>query len=1318
MKNKKDTKPILSSNLFPVVGIGASAGGLNAFKKLIKAIPENSGIAFVLVQHLDPTHESMLPDLLQKVTKIPVLEISDDIKVKPDHIYIIPSNKMLLANDGVLELSPRPPKSKLNLHMPIDVFFNSLAEVHRAHSIGVVLSGSASDGTKGLKAIKDHGGITFAQDEESATFEGMPQSAKLAGVVDFILPPELIPLKIVELLQEVKAETDVARHPAREPKAPVVKILEFLRLLKGTDFTYYKQSTIRRRIKRRMASTKTETESDYLTLLQSHSTEQNYLFQSLLIPVTSFFRDEKTFDYLCSSVLPHIMSIKDPDEALRIWVAGCSTGQEVYSIAMCIKEIAGEKTNNIKIFATDISEPSLQKARSGIYKKVEVRNISQRRLDLFFSVSNGNYVISKKIREICVFARHDFLKDPPFIKMDLICCRNVLIYMEPYLQKKALTSFHFALKEKGFLLLGHTESIHSVDHILKVFNYEHKIFTRTGDIVSVATDVVPAKTQRDKDLHLPVRENPAPGFRKIIDDLILKRFSSPGVIVNDSMDIIFFRGNTSLYLSPAEGKPIYNLSAMAKTGLAFELRNILHKAKKINSTGVKNDIPLHENGIHRLVSIEAIPLENLAEPHFLVLFHEMIVDSELTERINENNGSQHTRRNKYVLRIHQLESEFVQTREDMRTITEYQETANRDLQSANEELLSRGEELQSLNDELETSKEDLQNTNEELTVVNQELVGLNKQIVLARDFAEAIITTVRTPLLVLDKSLRIKSVNNAFCSFFRFTKSEVEGILIYELGNKEWNISSFKKLLQLILNKGKPMTGFEVRADFPAIGSKILLLNASRIVTGADEEKLLLLAIEDITEEISFRKKEKEFQQELEGRISERTLALNEANEELQQKNQEIALSMYNRRFLTEFSERFSANEAHLEFFNSLVLYIADLIKLDYVLVAKIIPVRENEFAVSTIAMTVFGSLSENIIYPLSDGPCAEITRGVLCSYPENCRILFPDSKTLLTYRVEGYIGYPLFDPMGTAIGLIAVMHEKKIDDPVSVSSILKIVAKRAEMELERIKVEEQLLENNKILEEKNEDLLQVNKELESFTHISSHDLQEPLRKIQIFANRILEKELDRLSDSGKDFFNRIRQSALQMQTLIQDLLIYSQASVAERVFEIVNLQDVVTAAISELGEIIREKEAVIDSKDLCLVKINATQFQQVMINLIGNALKFSSVGKSPHITIRSKILEGNQLEEENPSLTPGKLSQFKLYCHISIADNGIGFDPKYGDQIFEVFERLYGKNEYPGTGIGLAIVRKIIGNHDGFIFARGELNKGATFDIYIPQDR
>ena len=1125
MNINSEKQKILSPNLFPVVGIGASAGGLDAFKKMLKAIPNNSGMAYVLVQHLDPTHESLLPDLLQKVTTIPVLEITDDIKVQPDHIYIIPSNKMLLANDGVLQLSPRPEKGKDRRNLPIDLFFNSLAEVHQSYAIGVVLSGAASDGTLGLKAIKAQGGLTFAQDEESAAYKSMPHSAMMAGAADFILPPEKIPAKLVELTNSIYKIREEAQSIPGQDETVFKQILSLLRFRKGTDFTYYKQTTIRRRILRRIALNKNKEPDVYLKYLRENTPEQDALYQDLLIPVTSFFRDPKVFDNLCESVFPNIIKSKTVGEPIRVWVAGCSTGQEAYSIAICLKEFLSGKPEKVQIFATDISEPAIAKARAGIYSKSEVEGIATHRLQEFFTMTHGSYQVNKQVRDMCVFAVHSFLKDPPFGKIDFVSCRNVLIYMEPYLQKKALTTFHYALNPKGFLLLGKSETSGTVPDLFAASGKNNKLFTRKDVPGRVLHETNVRSKQNLSGLSVKSKiENKHTDFQKTADDLMLRKYTPVGVVVNEAMDIVHFRGNTAVYLEQAPGKPSHNLMKMAKDGLPFELRNIIHKAKKENKQVAKDNIPVKANGKDHIITIEAIPLPDIVEPHYLILFH----NNESPSKPRPKNFS-NARKTEKDLRIEQLEEELAQTREDMRSITEDQEAANEELQSANEELLSGSEELQSLNEELETSKEELQTTNEELIVLNQELVSLNDQVTTAMNYSESIITTIQEPLLVLDKTLRVKTANNAFYKTFHVTEGETEGVLIYELGNKQWNIAPLRKLLEEILPQKTKFADFEIKHNFPAVGERIMLLYGCEITRKKSEENLILLVIKDITEQVITANKnlaDQQFHaQELEDKVHNRTLELSDANALLQQRNKELG---------------------------------------------------------------------------------------------------------------------------------------------------------------------------------------KMNKELESFTYVSSHDLQEPLRKIQTFTSRILEKEHAALSDKGKDFFNRIQSAAERMQQLIEDLLAFSKINLDERKFENTDLNIIIQEVKNELREVIEQKHASIETSDLGRVNVIPFQFRQLIYNLVSNALKFSKLENSPRIVIGSRNVIWNK--ENVINLIPGK-----EYRQITFTDNGIGFEPRFSEQIFEVFQKLHDQEEYSGTGIGLAIVKKIVENHNGVIIATSELGKGVTFDIYIP---
>ncbi|TXD93685.1 PAS domain S-box protein [Gillisia hiemivivida] len=861
---KKD-KLIKSKNEFPVVGIGASAGGLKAFKSFIKNIPEKSGIAYVLVQHLDPDHKSLLSEILQKVTKIQILEITDDIDVEPDKIYILPANKMLMANDGILKLEPRPKPEKGTTNLPINLFFDSLANVHQSHSIGVILSGSGSDGTEGFKAIKNKGGTTFAQDEASAEWDDMPRHAAEAGVVDFVLPPERIPEKIVELIGERNTdkgeEQNNSEDNSEDNSKAIQQILDLLQERRGTDFTYYKKTTIGRRIDRRITINKCKNIDAYLHFIKNNNEEKDLLYQDLLIPVTDFFRDPKIFDHLCQTVLPNILNNRKSGDAIRIWVAGCSTGQEAYTFAICLREQMEANLNpweKVQVFATDISEPAIAKARKGVYKKDELASLSSERISKFFTKSHGKYRINKEVREMCVFAEQNFLKDPPFGNMDLISCRNVLIYMEPYLQKKALTTFYYGLKPKGFLLLGKSETGSTMSELFASENKASKLYIRKevpGQLILPPIQVG-KKVGRERGDRAAQTEEKGTNFEKAANTLLLNEYTPAGVVVNGVLDIVHFKGDTGNYLQQQTGRPSYNLVKIARPGLAFELRSLLQKAKKNKDRVQKENIPIKVANTTLVVSLEVVQLPNMAEPYFMVLFHAKALEANTVEITAEEKGKKSELDPKDQL-IAQLQKELQQTREDILEITEDQETANEELQSSNEELLSSSEELQSLNEELETSKEELQSTNEELTSVNQELISLNEQVTEERNFAEVVVETVREPLVVLDKDLKVISANSSFYLTFHEKESETIGKLFYELGDKQWDIPELQDRLESVLPRKESFLDFEITQTFKSIGERTMLLNAREIKGENKSRKMVLLAIEDITEKKHLRQKEK-----------------------------------------------------------------------------------------------------------------------------------------------------------------------------------------------------------------------------------------------------------------------------------------------------------------------------------------------------------------------------------------------------------------------------------------------------------------------------
>lgn len=845
---RKKNEHLHPSNLqFPVVGIGASAGGLDALKKFLEALPPNPGMAFVFIQHLHPNHVSILPDILENFSPIPVLPITDNILIEINKLYIIPENKAVTTTDGILQLSERPKEQKKN--DVIDQFFSSLGIVHQSFATGIVLSGALNDGTVGLQVIKSYGGLTFAQDNGTAAFNSMPNSAVKAGVIDFVLPPAKIAERLIEI-----------NRPFHEQETPTVtssdeqsfkQILAILKTRRGVDFQNYKSSTLKRRIIRRMALSKIDSVNGYFELLRTNKTEQDALYHDMLISVTSFFRDPETFDMVSREVLAPLLEEKQKSqEPLRIWIAGCATGEEAYSLAICLYELLENKVASVKIqiFATDVSETAITKARTGMYKLSEMEGLSPDRVQHFFTKIDGSYQVNKHIRDMCIFAHHNLLKDPPFSKIDLLSCRNVLIYLEPVLQQKALTTFHYALNRQGYLWLGKSETIGRQTDLFAPIRVADKLYHRkgtTGRYMDVASF---ARENSFKEINTNLRrDDEEKDVFRLAEEVMIAKLIPPCVLVNDKFDIIQFKGQTDHWLAMPSGKPSFNLLKIARESISFDLQTLLLQAKKTSESAQKYSIPYEYNELQYYVHLQVLPIEHSADMYFLVVFQIASLTGIQPNMFESDRAMTDSVYDAASLRIEQLERELVQTRANMRVITEEQEAANEKLQSYNEELLSAGEEQQSLNEELETSKEELQSTNEEIIMVNKELLDRNEQLNRARQYTEAIVDTIRTPLVVLDNKLRVRRASKSFYTKFRFNEAEVEGKLLFDIGNREWNIPRLRKLLDKVLPEKKVLDDFKFIANFRQIGERTLYLNARKIELIGDEE-LILLAIEDLTE--------------------------------------------------------------------------------------------------------------------------------------------------------------------------------------------------------------------------------------------------------------------------------------------------------------------------------------------------------------------------------------------------------------------------------------------------------------------------------------
>jgi two-component system CheB/CheR fusion protein len=842
--------------MVPVVGIGASSGGLEVFKRLLGDLPDDTGFAIVFIQHLDPNHESMLAEILARATSMPVSEAVDGILVEGNHVYVIPENFDLTILAGALKLSQRTQTP--GTHMPIDRFLRSLADQRGSRAIGVILSGAGADGAVGLEAIKAAGGVTFAQDAATAKVASMPQAAVATGCVDFILPPEGIAAELVRIGRHPYMADALCTLPLTGDRYHCVadddkdkqfrSILDMLHKASGIDFSLYREKMIHRRILRRLALRNISTLAEYRERLESDSEELKALQRDLLISVTSFFRDPEAFERLKKIVIPSIVRERPENETIRIWVAGCATGEEAFSIAISLQEYLSETgaVFPVQIFASDISLTALEKARTGRYPENIAADVTHERLTRFFTKIEGGYQINKNLREMCVFTRHNLIDDPPFSKLDLISCRNVLIYLGS-VQKNIISLFHYALKPSGFLMLGASEGAAASDLFIEK-DSEHRIYAKREASGKSRLFVSGAGGSR---FGKRARSNAAASpnakvwdrveMRKQVDQILLAKYSPAGVVVDENLEVLEIRGKASPYLTLPVGKVSFNLlKLIPDTALFLQVEELIQQVRRTGEPARHERVPFEFSGSAGGLNLEVAPLDLNPTRSMLVLFEPVpgtagseapapgaIPEGDILDRL-----------------VSQLRQQLADAKERFLSAIESHQTSCEESQSATEEALSANEELQSLNEELETAKEELQSTNEELITLNDELLAKNAALAQARDFAMSIVETIRQPLLVLDTDLRIRMANRAFYRTFQTNSLEAEGQIVYSLSRGGWDIPGLRVSLNSLLHGSNSFPDFEVQQDFPGLGPRSLVLGGCHL----NHLKMILLAVDDITE--------------------------------------------------------------------------------------------------------------------------------------------------------------------------------------------------------------------------------------------------------------------------------------------------------------------------------------------------------------------------------------------------------------------------------------------------------------------------------------
>jgi two-component system CheB/CheR fusion protein len=1304
---------------FPVVCIGASAGGVEASSELLKNLPSDLYMAYVVVHHLSRNYDSKLPQILQRNTSMPVRAATNKMKVEPDHVYVIPPDKYMTIEDGHLLLRKRANK---DIHA-IDYFMNTLAATYQHNAIGILLSGTASDGTIGLRSIKLEGGITFAQDG-SAKHQQMPSNAMDAGYVDYVLPPQRIAEELSALIRHRNAVTSPNDELARNEKE-IKKILSIVLDKYDIDFfSHYKRTTVNRRILRRMALHNIDSFERYSRMLRTDSKELDALYNDFLINVTSFFREPTFYNILKKNVFPQLIKARKSADAIRVWIPGCASGEEAYSTAIVISEYLELKkmTVPVQIFSTDLDEKAITKARLGLYSKNSVAEISASRLEKFFTKLDGHYQIEKSIRDMCVFSVHNLMKDPPFSRIDLVSCQNVLIYIEAAPQRRILQAFHYALKPTGFLLLGKSETIGSATDLFEATEKDVRLYRkkqltklsildfsrRSHFVPSMAGKLIPEhRTEGD--------------VENEFDKILLSMYVPASVLVNKDMDILRFRGPTAQFFQPASGKASLNLLKMLKEELIFEARGLFQKAKKSNEAVTKDGISL--DSTQQFVTIEINPIKAGKDFYYLIVFK---TQSALPHEIKVpkiKKGDQRTR-------IMKLEQALKDARIQLRTTTEDFDVAREELQSANEEIQSSNEELQSINEELETSKEELQSANEELTTINEELQNRLDELKDSHDYTRAMVETMHGPLVVVSGQMRVRTANKSFYEFFKLKPEETDGHYIFELANGQWDIPALTVHLRDMSPKKVSFKNFEITHDFPAVGNRTMLINAS-LLTNVDNETQILLAFQDITEFRINEKKLNEAQEQLKlalegGSVGTwawdlRTNKLTGSREEAMlfgyeeggffetYAEWEKALHPEDRQLVTESTRHSIANRHALDiefrimhksgsirWLLSKATTYYDAVGKPETMMGVNIDITERKRAIEALAE------SEKRFHTLSDQAPVMIW---MTDEKQNCNFV---NKTWLEFtgkKGEQEMGFGWYDGI----------HPEDKNNFLEIYNNAYRDRKefRADYRLRRSDGQYRWILAHGVPRYTNRDSfigyigtciditdrIELEKQKDDFMGIASHELKTPVTSIKAYT-QILHEKFKKLNDEASaSMLDRLNTQIDKLTGLINMLLDVARVQSGQ-----LELNPEYFDVVPFVHEITEEMQRTTSKHKIDLqlnidegskVFADRARVAQVLSNLVSNAIKYSADSKEIVVKVRPE----------------------NAHMMFSVKDFGIGIDKDHHDKIFDRFYRVgdHAATKISGLGLGLYISGQIIRQLGGDISLNSEVGKGSEFSFSLP---
>lgn len=1354
---KKSAKAKLSA--FPIVGVGASAGGLQALTRLVSKLPLQSGIAIVIVQHLDPSRASDLPKILARVTKIPVFEVEDQMAPLPDCIYIIPPNFNLILVGNLFKLIQRNPEQKINL--PVDLFFHSLAEQRKSKAIGVVLSGTGSDGTQGLLAIKSEGGISFAQDSKTAGFDGMPKSAIAVGAVDFILPPEKIAEELFRIAKHPYLTLDMMQATALAEIVPQPKLKEgekalrriFAVLQKNThvDFENYKRSTFLRRLARRLIVVKIRDLETYAHYLESAPAESKLLFADILIHVTRFFRDEKIYETLKHKYLPKYLKNRDQNSPIRVWIPGCATGEEAYTLAITLLEYLEENKMQtpIQIFASDISEQALKIARAGIYVGIE-NDVTKDRLDRFFEKLDSGYRISKRVRETCLFSLHDVTRDPPFAKNDIISCRNLLIYFDSELQKRVLPVFHYALKPNGILLLGQSETIGDFSDIFSLTEKTQKIYVKKNVSRPPKLQFSPSQLSIGK-LELnqisAILSRSRTDILKEADRIALLDYAPPNVVINDALDILQVRGRVVPYLELPQGQTSFKLLKMARPEIVSQLRSMINKARIKNVPVEKENLQLSTGGGFHHFNVKVVPLPSTTsskDRYYTVFFedNQRIPRNKTPLKSGKTTGKKEALEKSTAVNVKQLKdlhSQLAASQEYQQALVEDFEDSQEQLMASNEELQSINEELQSTNEELETAKEELQSTNEELTTVNDELSVRNSEMKMVSSDLINLLTSIDMAILMVGPDARIRRFTPRAGKMLKLIPTDVGR----SIGDIKPDIR-VQNLEELILEVMDTMIWKEIEtqsgdsnwyklqirpyrtAENKIDGAVVSLVDIDALKRSIDE---LRHAHEDAVTIIETMP--------IPLLMMTSGLKVKLANQAFYDKFQ-VTRNDTEGRLISELGNGQWANPALLQ---QLDRTISDKINFDKFEVEHNFPsIGKKIVLVSANSAHLPGSGAYSALVAIEDVTEIKFGERKLKSSEERYLNLLTSSfEGIMVLRQDGTIefanpqlekifGYEPTELLGKNYLLLFTCDESFFTNRDLAKEIL-VSGNRKDGSIVPISISFSHFKSNSevltnctirdITEQKNIDatkkaLLAQEKELlseaektnrikDEFLATLSHELRTPLTAILGWAQELKNSNLDEKTVS--DGLAVIERSAQAQGQLINDLLDISriQSSKLPLDMKVIDVAKILNVGADSIRQLAENKSVAIEKNielETCTIFADSTRLQQVLWNLLTNSVKFTPGGGKINVVLKSAKTQNG----EN--------------AVIKIIDTGLGIKPEFLPQLFQRFSQADSSTArtYGGLGLGLAIAKSLVEMQNGKITAESDgEGKGATFTITLP---